>query len=294
MKKIVIMIGGTGRSGSTMLDLMLGNANNAFSCGELYGLFRPQKRSELSLRCNCNNPECSIWHVIKYYGEANVYKALFEKIPDLKFIIDSSKSLAWVRDQIKYNKNSFIELKHILIWKEPLNFAHSRWKRGALKGWRKSWANYHRGYFTIVPFFRSIKLEDLTSSPSYKLKSLCKYLQMEYFPGKECYWKKKHHIIFGSKTAIDLLYKNGEKRIYQYTRNGEFQGIESRLKEIIDNDEEIQKILQVLKITDINQPLLSREELQHIIMPLQINPLWIDFEKIRQCLKTFAVKCRII
>jgi len=289
-QKKVVLIGGTGRSGSTMLDLMLGNASDAFSCGELYALFRPQKRSELHFQCNCKNPNCCIWNAIRNYSEAEAYKALFENIPGIQFIIDSSKSLPWIKDQIRYNRNSFIELKHILIWKDPLNFAYSRWKRGVIRGWRRAWVNYHRGYFSIVPFFRSIKLEDLISSPSYKLKSLCQYLQMDYFPGKEFYWTKEHHIIFGSRSAIGLLHRKGEKKIFPLIKDIKFKKIETRLREIIYKDSTIQKILYVLEATDINKPILSPKELNNLVNPLKISILWVYFERIRQYFKSLTLR----
>ena len=46
MKKI-IFVGGNVRSGSTLLNLYLGNQDNALALGELYGLFQPVKKNIL-------------------------------------------------------------------------------------------------------------------------------------------------------------------------------------------------------------------------------------------------------
>jgi hypothetical protein len=40
-KKALILVCGAARSGTTMLDLMLGNSPDVFSYGEIYALFRP-------------------------------------------------------------------------------------------------------------------------------------------------------------------------------------------------------------------------------------------------------------
>ncbi len=52
MKK-VIFITGTGRSGSTLLDMMLGNDPKGISLGEVVALFRPYRPHHLLKNKDC-------------------------------------------------------------------------------------------------------------------------------------------------------------------------------------------------------------------------------------------------
>lgn len=49
----LISICGEGQSGSTMLDLMLGNGYDTFSCGEVYAWFRPWRTHHFRITCSC-------------------------------------------------------------------------------------------------------------------------------------------------------------------------------------------------------------------------------------------------
>jgi len=57
---VIIYIAGAGRSGSTLLDILLGNHPAVFGAGELAGFFLEWSRGG---RCTCGQsyPECSLW-----------------------------------------------------------------------------------------------------------------------------------------------------------------------------------------------------------------------------------------
>ena len=57
----LIKICGAARSGTTMLDLMLGNASDAFSCGEVNARFRPWRSHHFNPECRCGQNPCQIW-----------------------------------------------------------------------------------------------------------------------------------------------------------------------------------------------------------------------------------------
>lgn len=61
----IIYIGGYGRSGSTVLDILLGNGREVVSLGEVRRLF-PMLAGEVESRCACGEPlsSCPFWRLI--------------------------------------------------------------------------------------------------------------------------------------------------------------------------------------------------------------------------------------
>ena len=209
-KKKVVMIGGAGRSGSTLLDLILGNTPHTYSCGEIVRLFRPYKKTHINFEKNwSHNIDYEFWHRIKDNGEQNVYDNMFGQLPkEITHIIDSSKSIYWIQNQLKYNQNQQnFDTKHLLIYKQPLDFAFSRWKRGNMKKWQITWLMYYLSYFSQNLPFRSVELKKILSTPDSYLPHVCQFIGSTYLPKQERYWEKKHNIIFGSRTAIKFLEK---------------------------------------------------------------------------------------
>lgn len=195
--KKVIFIGGTSHSGSTMLDMMLGNDEHGFSVGELYALFYPYRPHHFKPQCGCGNPRCKIWQEIKKIDKHTVYEYLFKMFPEVFFIVDSSKDPWWIKEQLEVLKSKNIHTYILLIWKRPEAFAYSMLKRGK-KNWLKFWINYHKLFFTLFPNFIPVSYESLVQNPSKELKRICNLIGIEYFKGKEFFWQKTHHVLFGS------------------------------------------------------------------------------------------------
>ena len=59
----IIYIVGTGRNGSTIFDIILGNASNIQSCGEVYNAFYAWKKNK---KCACSKPvtDCEFWQKV--------------------------------------------------------------------------------------------------------------------------------------------------------------------------------------------------------------------------------------
>lgn len=115
----VVFIGSARFSGSTLLDLMLGNGEGCFSTGEVKAYFRPRKRSHLSIDCSCGNPECGIWKEAKKKGEKELYDYLCESHNNHTIIDD------WIKDQKRYIENRF-DHEFVLFYKHPLNYLFSK------------------------------------------------------------------------------------------------------------------------------------------------------------------------
>lgn len=206
MERQVIFVGGTRYSGSTMLDLMLGTGNG-FSCGEVFALFYPFRPHHYSPLCGCGDADCRIWEYVREQGEAKVYDSVFARFSSAQFAVDSSKNLAWYRRQARnLQRRNGTRVLNVLIWKSPLEYAYSCWKRKKARGWKSSWINYHKSYFSTTEDWCAVRYRDLARRPDVTLKSLCHRLGIGYFSGKERYWEHNHHTLFGSASARIHLY----------------------------------------------------------------------------------------
>jgi hypothetical protein len=275
-KKMVIFIGGTAFSGSTFFDLILSNDPAGFSCGEVRALFNPSQPYHLNPVCGCGIKGCNLWQQVLKGGVENIYTNIFNLLPNIAFIVDSSKDPYWIRSQSKNLIAREIECKHILIWKSPLEFAYSCRKRGKID-WQKAWINYHRMYLTAITDWKSVKYSELTNNPE-ALKKICNYLQIPYFSTKSNYWDKSHHILFGNESAkIHLRSKSpyhSKKKKQGHCSERNYTNIEnpyrtiyyikvndhslrSEVKEFITTNKKLQTILALLNERDIKNKYMG-------------------------------------
>jgi hypothetical protein len=206
MKKL-INICGTARCGSTMIDLILGNDPKGFSLGEVHAWFRPYRTHHFSINCSCGDSNCP-WEKLKAFKEIDFYRKAFE-ILDVDFMVDSSKNLSWVIDNNLYARRSGIQVYNILLYKEPISYFHSFWKRGhsIKKARNRNFTKYYRRCFQSGISFIPLNYNKFTADPHNELQSLCNLLQIPYFEGKEKFWEKTHHHIFGSNGTRSQVLK---------------------------------------------------------------------------------------
>ena len=190
-RKKVIFIGGSSFSGSTMLDMMMANSLEGFSSGEVYALFRPFRHHHFKPECGCGNADCDFWPRVREAGEKHLYETIFQLLPDISFIVDSSKDPWWIQTQTEYLQRNGTEVYLLLIWKEPAAFAHSMMKRKR-NGWEMAWKNYYRLYFTLIDKYISVPYSALARHPEQILQDLCKACGLEYQQGKGQIFEKYH------------------------------------------------------------------------------------------------------
>ena len=129
MKKLVY-ISGSGKSGSTLLDIILGDTENAFSIGELNHLFREGLIEKEYCTCNAIVKDCEIWNEVlfywrekatmsqKEYRQFQIYyeskKQILKLLKELKN--PSTKFTVFLNDtQILYNEISKVSKCDILV-----------------------------------------------------------------------------------------------------------------------------------------------------------------------------------
>ena len=106
--RFVTFIGGTAYSGSTLLDMILANDQSGFSCGEVGAYVYPFRRHHKSPTCGCGEPDCGIWRDPRA-ATVDVHRYLFDRFPDVSFLVDSSKSIEWISQQHRQPQRAHLE-----------------------------------------------------------------------------------------------------------------------------------------------------------------------------------------
>jgi hypothetical protein len=255
---------GAGGSGTTMLALMLGNSEQGFTPGETRAWYRPSQPAHFNFRCWCRSDECPVWQRIGGFPEDAVYRRARDEL-GAEVIADSSKWLDWVRDATEWALRDGIQVRNVLIWRDPVDLAHSSWRLGRLGrqngGQLKGEALAARGIpdlrQRIVKYVQRIEqagfdpivvsYERLVDDPSAVLAALCDRLRVPYRPGQERFWEGEHHTLFGNQTAHRTIVAGDEAKLERPERSQEFERAASELIEAISSDDEIQGTVERLR-----------------------------------------------
>lgn len=280
--KTLINVLGAGYSGTTMLDLMLGNDPRSFSLGEVHAWFRPFRTHHFKIKCSCGSEPCPYWEKIKYFPESEFHDRAFKEL-DVDFLIDSSKDLAWIIDNNIWASSNGIRVYNLLIFKHPVDHSYSSWKRNksmiSLRNW-KNWTLYHKRFLKMkIPYF-SVNFDDLVLYPNDKLEEICALVGMQYFEGKECFWTKSHHHLFGSLGTRRQVEKQKSyfKSPKQY--NSDFIDKEKNLRKKYDKNETVRLIMETLKSNEISQNKTETNSIRPSIPPRY--PGWYFFSKFQK------------
>lgn len=281
----LINVCGATRSGTTMLDLMLGNASDAFSCGEVYAWFRPWRKHHFRLECRCGQDPCPIWGKIRSVPESQFHATILKEL-GVNFVIDSSKELCWLIDTQKWAIANEIQVFKLVLWKSPIDLAYSHWRRGrGITGWRHEFVSYYRKFFETELPFRSVYFNDLVRNPQRTLAGICAAVDMPYFDGKECFWEKQHHHLFGSHVTY-LQVKEGISTIRtSETFVPEFEVCLDELSQQIAEDPKVQQILKTLRQAEIlSSNGFEAKDQRGACKPY---PLWYYARTIRQKVRRY-------
>ncbi len=200
----VVLIGGTARSGTTVLDLMLGSSSSGFSCGEVGARFRPYRRHHLDPRCRCGSHPCDVWALLGDVPARQFHAAVADRL-EARTVVDSSKSLAWVSDTVRWARKSGLHASSVLIWKEPKALAYSFYKRREVDDSIHVAMRNFIGYYSMAMSMRhpivAVQNEHIRSDPAQTLRRISRALGVPYEPGQEEFWRFEHHHLFGSDSA---------------------------------------------------------------------------------------------
>ncbi|NNJ92074.1 MAG: hypothetical protein HKP55_10385 [Gammaproteobacteria bacterium] len=257
MQRKVILVLGTGRSGSTIVDLILGNDDRGMSCGEVYAYFRPWRKMHRHPTCSCSSGvECPVFNKMRELHENGFHENCLNTL-NMDFIIDSSKEINWAID---VNLNSRIPVANILVYKEPIDLAYSFFKRGlGIQVWREHFLKYHKQLLASQIPFISINYKTFVESIDTELPALCSMLKIPYFEQKKAFWNHQSHHFFGSAGTREQIGQKSSLKVPEFSQD--FQNQLEELKHDIENDKEVNDILEKLKEYDFQ--LFSSNDFVH-------------------------------
>lgn len=262
--RTLVLVAGASYSGTTMLDLMLGNNDRAFSCGEIYARFRPHRQlhsigfrstlappERVSIRCACGRKPCPAWARLSNVPEHQFHDQVFDRL-GVSVVVDSSKRLSWVLDAHRW-ASARVQIHDLLIWKQPRELAYSHWRRsGDIRLWRSSFVSYHRRYFGLGLPFVSVPYHDLVADPPGTLRAICAMLGLPYADGQERFWEGEHHVLFGSGGARRQV-DRGESVLSAPAFPPEFVSAWDGIASEVEQDDQVQEIRSNLLRADVRR-----------------------------------------
>ena len=264
--KLFINIGGTSRSGSTLIGKILSNDLKALYTGEMQALFYPKRIHHFDVLKEITTGK-SDWKGILEKEFTKLPISIFDAFIDKEFIIDSSKNSFWISKLTSNAARQSVNHKNVLIYKDPEDFAYSILKRGG-EDWVRQYIAYHKKYFSNINNFYVISFTSLVNNKQ-TLKSLCEWLGIKYFEAKYNYWENPNQGFFGSNTP-------NTKRSIDYKNDIPTEYIETIEKNIRDNPE-INTIWNFLKNNE-NKVVAS--------CPIKYNKIHLNILEMKNRLKT--------
>jgi hypothetical protein len=266
----LIMVCGAARSGTTMLDLMLGNADDAFSTGEIFAYFRPFRHHHFKPVCSCGEPDCIVWRGLLDVPEDGFHANILQH-SEYNAVVDSSKDLCWVYDSNVWALQNNIDCMNVVLWKDPIDLAYSYWKRDyGISYYRRAFLVYYERLIGLNLPFISVNYNQLASGPCALLASLCERLGLDFNEGRERFWEKRHHYFFGSAGTAKQVDKGGSR--IENARNFPDESLREYEAEA-DWSVSNRRFAAVLeRLSANNLANISHEAKQ--VMPKRIKPLW--------------------
>jgi hypothetical protein len=205
----------------------------------------------------------------------------------VNFVIDSSKDLCWLLDAHKWTGASQIGTFNLLLWKDPADLAYSHWKRGrGGTDWRKEFlGSYSRFFGTGLPFL-AVNYGALVKNPQQELAAICAAVGMAYHEGRERFWEKEHHYLFGSLEVLRQVQARDSTMKPRLAFPREFEPQRSLLEERIANDMAVQEVLKVLKQADVTSNVGS-DRFRHAAWPKNLSPVWYYWKKATRFLRRY-------
>jgi len=266
----LIMVCGSARSGTTMLDLMLGNADDAVSTGEVFALFRPYMPHHLSPECSCGNPDCDFWAGLLDIPASQFHASILRQRPNAKMVVDSSKDLRWVVDSNVWARQQGLPVKNVVIWKNAKDLSYSYWRRGdSISMYRNQFLTYYGRLLDLGLPFVALNYQTLVDDTQSTLRELCLQLGLAYDDSRMEFWRKQHHHFFGSSGTKRQVGKSDSsiKKVTDFP--DEFLRLFEDEQEWLESSAEFNLVVEQLRARDVSQhPNLDEEANLSALRPI--------------------------
>lgn len=258
-QKKVILIGGVARTGSTLTDLILGNDPHGFSLGEVNRLHRPVRTHHFDVKCACGVYPCPVWEDLRHEPEAKLYDAVFER-HDTDLVVDSSKSLAWIIDRNRdLAGRDDVEVENVFLYKTPVALFHSYWKRGDTDPTvhARRYRYYESAATAKIPF-RTINYDWMVRDLDVSLPLICERLGLPWREGRERFWEKTQHHLWGSFGPREQLLADRERTIYVEDFGPDFESRRGEYERIFAADPDLRNRFEELERRDLRSEASAR------------------------------------
>ncbi|MDJ1172839.1 sulfotransferase family protein [Roseofilum capinflatum] len=257
--KVVFVIS-MGRSGSTLVELMIGSHPDAFSLGEISKLpqmvqkgrdfWYPEDstfwldnftKAELKqFAAGMSNHRLHRYIPLKlerlvreWLGNdeiLNPYTILFSKTKQ-SILTDSSKEVSWISNKLKarefrQNKIDAYLLYNVRDGRAVIN-SYLRFKKDSIENLSHQWVNLFKEQSEFYNNFSedrklAIRYEEMATNPHKVLQQICHWLDIEFVPDMIEYWKHDHHHVVGSRGANALIAKYKGKKQKNLESHGQY------------------------------------------------------------------------
>ncbi len=230
--KSVIAIIGPSHGGSTMVGAMLASSpewKRHPHLGEFHAFYLDRKKP---LRCSQGEFPCPIWQDLPKDKVSPHMQ--FMELHGLDRVIDSSKRPDWF-DRIPPD----VAVRVVYVWRDPESVRRSYHNRfpsfeAELK-YVTQIQNMDRDLKWLASRgegFVAVSVESLLRAPQEGLEKLCKALEVDYFPGKEEFWRFEHHHIGGARRVRDAFSNPETARLVPPSSDQE-SAIQTQLKDLL-------------------------------------------------------------
>lgn len=253
MKKKIVFVLGIGRSGSTLLDLMIGSHSQCFSLGEISKIPQYFRQSNSAIQF-C--PDSSFWldnfthadlerlaaglgdrrlhpmvplkleravrQLIGRDEVFNPYSFLFSKI-NQPILVDSSKYPYWVEKRIKGREFTSGQIEAYLVHlirdgRAVLNSYLRAFPGLTVPEFSDRWLTHLDDSLKVFDLFPAnrrmqVRYEALATQTDAVLGQICDMIGVTFEPGMAEYWKHDHHHVAGSLGTRSLISKYRKQSI---------------------------------------------------------------------------------
>ena len=210
----VVFIGGAGHSGSTLLGLVLGAHPSMFYAGEANksrslgdGSTKLRKRT-----CKVCGETCRVWSGLEArLREVDVYEALSERTSRAT-IVDSTKSIAWLDEQIALLANQEVPLHFVFLGRDGRAvLASSLRKRPetSASDHARAWQKQILATDALASRFPGevtrVRYEELATSPERTIARVARALELTPVDAMREPWTTEQHPLGGNAGTQSLL-----------------------------------------------------------------------------------------
>ena len=289
----LINVCGPSFSGTTLLDLMLGNADDAFSCGEVANWFRPTRAHHKRLDCPCGANPCPTWARFQNTPQEQFHRDVFSRL-DVGFVVDSSKRLPWIFDTHRWACQQGFRVVNLLVWKTPLSHGFSHWKRGQdVQDARYRYMRYYTRFLALRLPFVAVNFNRLVEVPAEQLAEVCRVSGATYFRGRERFWQRQHHQLFGNEGTRQQLGRSDSQIQAAESYPLEYLAAVREFDRVYGADDELQQLLAIFAAHDVAK---APTDLFDEVQVARLLPFWYYEDRVRDVLrKVFPLRsARII